>query len=90
MVYKYYTHYEISLHNKKNDAWVIYKNGVYDISDFLKNNLHPISDKPILNKLGKDITNDINFHSGKAKKILKKYQKGYLKNQIQKTACCIL
>lgn len=90
MVYRYYTHYEVSLHNKKNDAWVIYKNEVYDISGFLENNLHPITNKPILNKLGKDITTDINFHSGKAVKILKKYKKGYLKNHIQKITCCIL
>ena len=34
-----YTYKEIKSHNKEGDIWVTYKNGVYDVSNFLNN--HP-------------------------------------------------
>ena len=36
---KEYTYKEIKSHNKEGDVWVTYKNGVYDVSNFLNN--HP-------------------------------------------------
>ena len=73
----YYSIKNVSLHNTKNDCWVIYDNKVYDVTNFLKN--HPIGDKVILKKAGTDITVDMNFHSKNAKKILKQYHIGYIK-----------
>jgi cytochrome b involved in lipid metabolism len=94
MVFETYSKFHVSLHNTEKDAWVIYKNKVYDITPFLKKNIHPASNNPIIKKLGTDITNDINFHSKNAKKMLKKYKKGELKRGVKKKdntiRCCIL
>lgn len=90
MVLKTYSKFQVSLHNTKQDAWIIYKNKVYDITPFLKENIHPASNNPIIKKLGKDITNDINFHSNKAKKMLKKYIIGKIREKENAISCCIL
>ena len=34
---KEYTYKEIKSHNKEGDVWVTYKNGVYDVSNFINN-----------------------------------------------------
>ena len=51
--YKKYSLSEVKKHNKRNDAWVIYKKGVYDITKWIP--LHP-GGNVILYGLGKDIT----------------------------------
>ena len=47
-----YTISEVAQHNKLDDLWTIYKNNVYNISDYVKN--HP-GGNIILNSAGKDI-----------------------------------
>jgi uncharacterized protein with NAD-binding domain and iron-sulfur cluster len=49
---EYFTINDVSKHNKPDDAWVIYKNNVYDITNFISN--HP-GGQIILNALGKDL-----------------------------------
>jgi len=53
--YKLYTYDEVSKHNKENDAWVTYKNSVYDISKFIEN--HPGGKDKVMLALGKGIDN---------------------------------
>ena len=36
---QFYSYEEVKKHNKMNDVWVTYKNGVYNISNFVNN--HP-------------------------------------------------
>lgn len=47
-----YTSDEVSTHNKKEDGWIIYKNNIYDITDFI--NTHQ-GGNIIIKALGKDI-----------------------------------
>ncbi|SOV14125.1 cytochrome b5-like heme/steroid binding protein, putative [Plasmodium gaboni] len=49
---------EVAKHNKKDDAWVIYKNKVYEITHYLKH--HPGGKKILLGKSGKDVTKKVN------------------------------
>ena len=75
--YKKYTLKEVKKHNKKNDAWVIYKKGVYNITKWIP--LHPGGDV-ILYGLGKDMTKmfDMVGHSVFAKNKLETYKIGYI------------
>lgn len=50
---KFYTAEEVAMHNKMDDAWVIVRGKVYDITECLVN--HP-KVKSIERDLGKDIT----------------------------------
>lgn len=50
---KFYTAAEVAMHNKMDDAWVIVRGKVYDITECLAN--HP-KVKTIERDLGKDIT----------------------------------
>jgi len=50
---KLYTYEEVAKHNKQNDAWVTYKDTVYDISKFIEN--HPGGTDKIMLSVGKDI-----------------------------------
>ncbi|ETW49543.1 hypothetical protein PFMALIP_02471 [Plasmodium falciparum MaliPS096_E11] len=45
---------EVAKHNKKDDAWVIYENKVYEVTHYLKH--HPGGKRILLGKSGKDIT----------------------------------
>lgn len=67
---------EIKKHNLEEDCWIICNRKIYDVTDFIKN--HPAGKNAILKKAGTDITNDMNFHSPYAKKLLKQYFIGYL------------
>ena len=75
---KVYTKKEVSKHNKKNDAWVIYKNNVYNITKWIK--YHPGGDI-IMVGVGKDITElfDTVGHSNLAEVKINKYKIGRLK-----------
>ena len=66
---KTYTTAEVAKHNKKSDAWVIYRNKVYDITKWIPK--HP-GGNIILSGLGKDITTMFSNigHSSNAKSIL--------------------
>jgi uncharacterized protein with NAD-binding domain and iron-sulfur cluster len=61
---KIYTVEEVAKHNTENDAWVIYKDTIYDITKFIKE--HP-GGKIIIKALGKDLTkvwkeNNVEWH----------------------------
>lgn len=74
----------VSHHNAPNDAWVIYKNCVYDVTLFLES--HPGGMDILLDKLGKDVTevmesgqgDRLHSHSPFAYKLLAKYKIGEL------------
>jgi len=74
----YYTLTEVAKHNKKTDAWIVINNKVANITDWISK--HPGGDI-IMKGVGKDATELFNSigHSDYAKKMLKKYQIGKLK-----------
>lgn len=51
-----YTQEEISKHNKDNDCWIIIKNEVYNVTNFLDE--HPGGKKAIMLYGGKDATEE--------------------------------
>ena len=57
---------------------IIRKNNKYDVTEF---NSHPGSYKCLLNKCGKNVDYDYDFHSYKAKKLWNKYCIGTTKKQ---------
>ncbi|KAK5582895.1 hypothetical protein RB653_004484 [Dictyostelium firmibasis] len=72
---KYFTIEQIKKHNKKEDFWTIFRDKVYDLTDFWKT--HPGGDI-ILEGAGKDMTflfDDIG-HSHDAEILLKQYYIG--------------
>jgi len=75
---KYYTIDEVKKHNKETDAWIIYKNKVYDVTKFIYK--HPGS-LAILKGVGKDATSifDKIGHSNRARNIMRKYYIGNIK-----------
>lgn len=74
----------VSHHNALNDAWVIYKGSVYDITVFL--DTHPGGQDILLDRLGTDVTDVmpgadgtvLHTHSAFAYKLLAKYKIGEL------------
>ena len=48
------TYSEVAKHNTAADLWIVYKDGVYDITKFLKE--HPGGEEVLLNLAGKDST----------------------------------
>jgi cytochrome b involved in lipid metabolism len=49
-----FTSEEVSLHNTENDIWIIIKQNVYDITDFI--NKHPGGKVILLSFGGQDVT----------------------------------
>ena len=78
----YYTEEEVNNHNTQNDAWVSYKNKVYDITNFI--DAHPGGKEQILMGIGGPI--DIYWNTYKQHQtnyvldLLKKYEIGELKD----------
>lgn len=74
---KIYSMNTVKKHNKVNDAWVVYDNEVFDITNWIPN--HP-GGKVIEKGMGKDITEmfDSVGHSQNAKIIMQKYLIGRL------------
>lgn len=62
-----YTMCQISRHDKSTDCWVVAHRRVYDATKFLES--HPAGPTPILNRGGKDATQDYDFHSAVAQKL---------------------
>lgn len=79
MEIKYYTKDEVSLHNSESDCWLIIKNKVYNITDYLEK--HRGGKRLLLHCGGKDATKefyDMN-HTKNAKNILDNYYIGHIK-----------
>jgi cytochrome b involved in lipid metabolism len=75
---------EVAKHNTADDCWVIIRNKVYNVTDFLK--LHPGGARLISRDAGKDITKNFEapFHSSKAKQRLEIYYIGDLDKSVKK------
>ncbi|KAK9765308.1 Nitrate reductase [NADH] 1 [Basidiobolus ranarum] len=79
---KAYTQEEVNKHNKPDDCWIIVKEGVYNVTDFIK--LHPGGADSIIINAGGDCTEDfVSVHSTNAHNRLKKYRIGYLVTSTQ-------
>ena len=77
-----YTKEEVSQHNTEDDFWAIYKNEVYDLTDFV--NDHP-GGSIILNSAGQDLEEvwydfgyEWHMSNNNVMKVLKKYKIGKL------------
>ena len=68
---------EVSKHNKKNDAWLVINNKVYDVTNWIPH--HP-GGIVIMKGIGKDATNLFNKigHDLYAKNKLKEFEIGVL------------
>ena len=75
---KYYSQGDLDEMFHMNMKFVIYKNRIYDITHLLEMD-HPGGIGLIENNIGNDITYHMQFHSKKAKNLLKKDFIGYLK-----------
>lgn len=77
--YKKYSLKEVSKHNKEKDAWIVYKDNVYDITKWVP--LHP-GGNVIKYGFGKDITELFQNvgHSNSAHIVMEKYKIGELKS----------
>ncbi|XP_059312414.1 cytochrome b5-like [Lycium ferocissimum] len=67
---------EVSVHNKKDDCWLVISGKVYDVTSFLDD--HPGGDDVLLTATGKDATDDFEDvgHSDDARELMKKYYIG--------------
>ena len=81
---KTYASSEVARHNSSNDCWLIIENKVYDVSRYLKFNLHPGEAVAIPPYCGKDASNAFATkdrsrpqpHSGGAWSMLSEYYVG--------------
>ncbi|KAI8087043.1 uncharacterized protein B0P05DRAFT_487466 [Gilbertella persicaria] len=85
MALKEFTVAEITKHQTADSCWVIYKNKVYDVTEFLEG--HPGGDDLILDYAGKDVTEvmkDVleHEHSESAYEILEEYCIGVVSKQL--------
>eukprot|EP01088_Endostelium_zonatum_P019114 TRINITY_DN6437_c0_g1_i3.p1 TRINITY_DN6437_c0_g1~~TRINITY_DN6437_c0_g1_i3.p1 ORF type:complete len:1213 (+),score=173.22 TRINITY_DN6437_c0_g1_i3:71-3709(+) len=72
---------EIARHNHANSCWVIFRGHVYDITEYLHS--HPGGNKLLIDKGGRDFTNDFNASHGEKNDrvvhMLKAYKIGRVK-----------
>jgi cytochrome b involved in lipid metabolism len=80
----YYSPKEIQKHCTLDDCWLVVKNKVYNVTDFIKK--HPIGPDSILFNSNENCIEHYNFHSNKAKKIWDECQIGYIETHYN---CCI-
>jgi sulfite oxidase len=77
-----YTEEEVSKHNSPNDAWVTYKNKVYNVTNFL--DIHPGGKENLLMAIGGPVDMYWNIYkqhySDYVSKVLSKYEIGELKD----------
>ncbi|EUD68004.1 hypothetical protein C922_01616 [Plasmodium inui San Antonio 1] len=76
---KTYTREEVAKHNTSKDAWVIFKNKIYEITYYLL--YHPGGKDILLEQAGKDITDYVSHYHPwiNVQKILKNNYKGMTK-----------
>ena len=72
---------DLSKHNKPNDCWILIKDKIYDVTNFLED--HPGGRKILLEYGGKNGTRYFNeiFHSNDAISQMKKYLVGKLEKK---------
>jgi cytochrome b involved in lipid metabolism len=73
-----YTLKDVSVHNKKDDCWIIINGGVYDITKFLP--IHPGGQILVMSVAGKDATD--HFNELHRPEILKNIGNDYLIGQL--------
>lgn len=81
---KKYSFNEIAEHNSCKTAWVVIKNGIYDVTKFLEE--HPGGEEVLLEQAGKDATEafeDVG-HSTDAREMMKQYKIGELTDEDRK------
>lgn len=78
-VERFFTPCQIRRHNTRSSAWIIVGSVVYDATSYLKH--HPGGIQSILKKSGyaADCTEDMAFHSHRARKLLKRFRIGVVK-----------
>ena len=82
---KIYSMSDVKKHNKKSDGWIVIKNKVYDVTKFIDQ--HPGGPQILLDRIGKDATNDFiaRGHPEYVEKtILPKYYIGKLSSKTKK------
>jgi hypothetical protein len=53
---RFYTPYDVSLHNIANDLWVSFFGKVWDLTNLIQGNINSKLCEPIIKVAGKDIT----------------------------------
>ena len=82
---KFYTIDQVNRHNKKNDAWIVYRGNVYNITKWITR--HP-GGGIIMKGVGKNIDQlfkKFHSHSDYAKKTMKQFKICMLIKNIKKT-----
>lgn len=76
---RYITMEEVAKHNSEEDCWIVVKNKVYDVNEYIKSGVHPGGNASITMNAGEDTTEDFEaVHSDKAWKQLEPYYIGEL------------
>lgn len=81
-----FTKEEVARHDSEADLWIIYRDGVYDVSPFVRR--HPGGWKVLAENAGRDVTDQMtgvphgpHRHSQVALGMLKEYQIGTLRTK---------
>jgi hypothetical protein len=77
---RYYTICEVRRHNTEKSAWLLAGDDIYDVTEYLRQNLHPGGMKSILTKAGgvRDCSTDLMYHSKDGRQVWQKYHVGKL------------
>ena len=79
---------DVSLHDQRNDCWLIAHGIVYDVTDFLSQ--HPGGSQSILMHAGKRVDDDFDFHPREAQKMWNQYRIGTLESCLNSSTGCIV
>lgn len=73
---RYYTPCQVRRHNTRESAWLVAGDNIYDATPYLAT--HPGGAESILRRAGgaTDATRDLEFHSGKGKRMFQRYRIG--------------
>jgi len=74
---QYFSPCQVRRHCTTESLWVTAGDSVYDVTDYLK--YHPGGMQSLLKKAGQDVTEDVEFHSEKAVRLIRKMMIGKLR-----------